>query len=243
MIRYEHHYYGGDWQSPSTADTIDVVSSATEETIGRVPRGTADDVDRAVKAARARRSMRWSQTSAEERAEWLEKLVGAMKARVPQVAEAIAHEVGTAIGFATKVQAEFPISMIALNAKFLRDYPLEEELGNSLVVKEPIGVVGCITPWNYPLHQVVAKVAPALAAGCTDRAEAGGARAAERADARRRGARDRLPGRRAQRRLRLRPRRRRSDRRPSRRRHGQLYRIAAGRTARRVAGGRRHQEG
>ena len=90
-----------------------------------------------------------------------------MKTRVPQIAEAIAHEVGTALGFATKVQAEFPIMMIGMNAKFLREATLEEELGNSLVIKEPIGVVGCVTPWNYPLHQVVCKVAPALAAGCT----------------------------------------------------------------------------
>jgi acyl-CoA reductase-like NAD-dependent aldehyde dehydrogenase len=166
MIRYEKHYYGGDWQTPSTRDTIDVISSATEEIIGRVPRGSVDDVDRAVRAARAGFE-RWSQTSAEERAGWLEKLSGAMKTRVPQVAEAITHEVGTAIGFAQKVQAEFPITNIALNAKFIRDYKFEEELGNSIVIKEPIGVVGCITPWNYPLHQIVAKVAPALAAGCT----------------------------------------------------------------------------
>jgi acyl-CoA reductase-like NAD-dependent aldehyde dehydrogenase len=166
MIRYEKHYYAGDWQTPSTADTIDVISSATEEVIGRVPRGSADDVDRAVKAARAGFE-HWSQASAEQRAVWLEKLSAAMKARVPQVAEAITHEVGTAIGFAQKVQAEFPITNIALNAKFIREYALEEELGNSLIVKEPIGVVGCITPWNYPLHQIVAKVAPALAAGCT----------------------------------------------------------------------------
>jgi acyl-CoA reductase-like NAD-dependent aldehyde dehydrogenase len=166
MIRYEKHYYGGDWQTPSTSDTIDVISSATEEIIGRVPRGSAADVDRAVKAARAGFEQ-WSQASVEERAVWLEKLSGAMKTRVPQVAEAITHEVGTAIGFAQKVQAEFPITNIALNAKFIRDYELEEELGNSLIIKEPIGVVGCITPWNYPLHQIVAKVAPALAAGCT----------------------------------------------------------------------------
>ena len=166
MIRYDHHYYGGNWQTSSSAETADVVSSATEDVIGRVPRGTAEDVDRAVKAAR-RAFETWSLTSVEERASWLEKLSGAMKTRVPQVAEAIAHEVGTAIGYATKVQVEFPISMIAMNAKFLREARLEEELGNSLVVKEPIGVVGCITPWNYPLHQVVAKIAPALAAGCT----------------------------------------------------------------------------
>jgi aldehyde dehydrogenase (NAD+) len=165
VIRYERHYFGGDWQKPSTDETIDIISSANEEVIGRVPRGTADDVDRAVKAARAGFD-RWCDTSVEERADWLEKLSAAMKTRIPQVAEAIAHEVGTAIGFAQKVQAEFPITNIGLNGKWIREIKLEEELGNSLIVKEPVGVVGCITPWNYPLHQTVAKVAPALAAGC-----------------------------------------------------------------------------
>ena len=165
VIRYEKHYYGGDWQTPSTSDTIDVISSATEEVIGRVPRGTADDVDRAVKAARAGFE-RWCDTPVEERAVWLEKLSSAMKARVPQVAEAIAHEVGTAIGFAQKVQADFPSTNIGLNGQWVREFRFEQELGNSLIVKEPVGVVGCITPWNYPLHQIVAKVAPAMAAGC-----------------------------------------------------------------------------
>lgn len=167
MIRYEHHYYDGAWQKPTTADTLDVVSSASEDVIGRVPRGTAEDVDRAVKAARRAFEGDWSRSSREDRAVWLEKLSAAMKARVPQIAEAIAHEVGTAIGYATRIQAEFPISAIALNAKFLREAKLEEELGNSLILKEPIGIVGCVTPWNYPLHQVVAKIAPAIAAGCT----------------------------------------------------------------------------
>jgi acyl-CoA reductase-like NAD-dependent aldehyde dehydrogenase len=166
MIRYERHYYAGDWQQPSSGDTINVISSATEEVIGRVPRGTTDDVDRAVKAARAGFE-RWSQTTPDERATWLEKLSSAMKTRVPQIAEAITHEVGTAIGFAQKVQAEFPVSNIALNGQWVRDVTFEQQLGNSLIVREPVGVVGCITPWNYPLHQVVAKVAPALAAGCT----------------------------------------------------------------------------
>ena len=167
MIRYEHHYYDGAWQKPSTTDSIDVLSSATEEAIGRVPTGNAEDVDRAVKSARAAFNGAWGRTTADERADWLDKLAAAMKARVPQVAEAITHEVGTAIGFATKVQVEFPISAIGLNAKFIREYRFEEELGNSLIVKDPVGVVGCVTPWNYPLHQIVAKIAPALAAGCT----------------------------------------------------------------------------
>jgi aldehyde dehydrogenase (NAD+) len=167
MIRYDHHYYDGAWQKPLGSEWIDVISSATEQAIGRVPRGTAEDVDRAVKAARKAFDTGWGSAAIEERAVWLEKLAAAMKERVPRIAEAIAHEVGTAIGYATRVQAEFPVSMIGLNAKFVREVTLEEELGNSLVVKEPVGVVGCVTPWNYPLHQVVVKVAPALAAGCT----------------------------------------------------------------------------
>src|SRR5687768_13440406 len=121
MIRYEHHYYDGDWQKSSGSEMTDVISSATEEPIGRVPRGTAADVDRAVKSARKAFDTQWSQTTVEERASWLEKLAAAMKPRVAQIAEAISHEVGTALGYATKVQVEFPLSMIALNAKFLRD--------------------------------------------------------------------------------------------------------------------------
>ncbi|MCA1583626.1 MAG: aldehyde dehydrogenase family protein [Acidobacteria bacterium] len=167
MIVYDKLYYDGAWQSPSGTDTIDVVSSATEETVARVPRGTEEDVQRAVRAACRAFAGAWSDTSPSERAAWLEKLASAMKTRVPAIAESIAHEVGTALGYATKVQVEFPISMIGMNARFIREARLEEELGNSVVIKEPIGVVGCITPWNYPLHQVICKVAPALAAGCT----------------------------------------------------------------------------
>jgi acyl-CoA reductase-like NAD-dependent aldehyde dehydrogenase len=165
-MTYDKHYYDGAWQKSTGTETIAVTSSATEEEVARVPRGTAEDVDRAVKAAK-RAFETWSRLPVEERAQWLEKLSAAMKTRVPQIAEAIAHEVGTAIGFATKVQAEFPIMMIGMNAKFIREAKLEEELGNSLVIKEPVGVVGCVTPWNYPLHQVVCKIAPGLAAGCT----------------------------------------------------------------------------
>ena len=163
---HDSHYYDGAWQASTVSDAIDVISSATEQVVGRVPRGTAEDVDRAVKAAR-RGFEAWSQVSVEERAQWLEKLAAAMKTSVPQVAEAISHEVGTALSYSTKVQVEFPVMMIGLNGRFIRSAKLEEELGHSLVIKEPIGVVGCITPWNYPLHQVVCKMAPALAAGCT----------------------------------------------------------------------------
>jgi acyl-CoA reductase-like NAD-dependent aldehyde dehydrogenase len=166
MLAYEAHYYDGAWQAAAGSGTVDVLSSATEVVVGRVPLGTPEDVDRAVKSAR-RGFGRWSLVPVEERAQWLEKLAAALKPRVPGIAEIISHEVGTALSYSTKVQVEFPIMMIGMNARFLRSATLEEELGHSLVVKEPVGVVGCITPWNYPLHQVVCKVAPALAAGCT----------------------------------------------------------------------------
>jgi aldehyde dehydrogenase (NAD+) len=166
MTSYDKHYYDGAWQASTGSETIAVISSATEAEIARVPRGTAADVDHAVRAAR-RGFESWSRLNVEERAQWLEKLAAAMKTRAPQIAEAISHEVGTALGYATKVQVEFPIMMIGMNAKFIREAKLQEVLGNSLIIKEPVGVVGCITPWNYPLHQIVCKIAPAFAAGCT----------------------------------------------------------------------------
>lgn len=167
MTTYPHLFIDGDWRSSSSTDHTDVVSSSTEQVIGRVPSGTSADVEAAVNAARTAFEGAWGETSVGERADWLEKLSAAMKPRVPAIAEAIAHEVGTALGYATKVQAESPVWMLGANATYAREVRLEEELGHSLVLKEPLGVVGCITPWNYPLHQVVCKVAPALAAGCT----------------------------------------------------------------------------
>jgi acyl-CoA reductase-like NAD-dependent aldehyde dehydrogenase len=166
MLAYDSHYYGGAWQTPRGTGVIDVLSSATEAIVGRVPRGTPADVDMAVQAARTAFET-WSEVPRDARAEWLERLAAALEPRAPRIAELISHEVGTALSYSTKVQVEFPIRMIGMNARFIRSATLEEELGNSLVVKEPVGVVGCITPWNYPLHQVICKIAPALAAGCT----------------------------------------------------------------------------
>ncbi len=167
MIIYSHQLIDGKWRASTSDEGLDVVSSSTEQAIGRVPRGTAADVDAAVAAARAAFDGPWGRATVAARVDWLEKLAAEMKTRVPAIATAITHEVGTALSYATKVQAEFPVAMIGANAKYILEKPLEQELGNSIVVKEPVGVVGCITPWNYPLHQVVCKVAPALAAGCT----------------------------------------------------------------------------
>jgi len=166
MLTYDRVYYDGQWQVPLGTGEMTVLSSATEAVVGRVPEGTAADTQRAVQAARCA-FLSWSQTPREERARWLERLAEALAPRVSALATTMTHEVGCSLRFSTKVQAEFPISMLRLSATWLRDATLEYSLGSSLIVREPAGVVACITPWNYPLHQVICKMAPALAAGCT----------------------------------------------------------------------------
>jgi aldehyde dehydrogenase (NAD+) len=131
-----------------------------------VPAGAPADVDRAVAAAREAFGG-WSATPAAERAALLGALADGLEARVPELAGLIAREVGSPLKFATSTQAGLPIAVLRSYASLLGEFSFEEEIGNSLVLREPVGVVGAITPWNYPLHQVVAKVAAALAAGCT----------------------------------------------------------------------------
>ena len=164
----EHNklYLNGEWVQPAGSRTLEVINSTTEEVMGRIPEGTPEDVDRAVAAARAAFDS-WSATSAADRAAFLHKISAGLAARQNEIAEIIASEVGMPLPLATMVQAGMPAMVMGSFAKLLGEYAFEEQIGNSLVLKEPVGVVGCITPWNYPLHQVVAKVAPALAAGCT----------------------------------------------------------------------------
>ena len=159
-------YLNGEWVQPSGSGTLEVINSTTEEVMGRIPDGTPEDIDRAVAAARAAFDS-WSATPAAERATFLQKISAGLAARQNEIAEIIASEVGMPLPLATMVQAGMPAMVMGSFAKLLGEYSFEEQIGNSLVLKEPVGVVGCITPWNYPLHQVVAKVAPALAAGCT----------------------------------------------------------------------------
>ena len=160
-------FIGGKWQPQAGTGSIDVLSASTEEVIGSVPEGTPADVDRAVHAARAAFDDGWSQTSVQERADWLRKLANALKERTEQIATTISQEVGSPITMATNIQAGLPVMVTNTYAQLITDVKLEQEIGNSLIVREPFGVVGAITPWNYPLHQIMAKVAPALAAGCT----------------------------------------------------------------------------
>jgi len=167
MKTYEHFYIDGAWQTPAGTATIDVHSAATEEIIGRIPKGTAEDVDRAVAAARRAFDSGWGSTTTGERADWIARLAAALESRVQDIATTISQEVGMPLRMSTPVQAQLPVNITRTYADLITGIELEEQVGNSIVVREPFGVVGMITPWNYPLHQIMAKVAPALAAGCT----------------------------------------------------------------------------
>jgi aldehyde dehydrogenase (NAD+) len=148
-------------------ETIDVVNPATDTVIAAVPAGTAADVDAAVRAAN-KAFVSWSQTPVEERVAVIRRISAELGARRDEMAATITAEMGSPISFSLKVQASLPIAVANGVADLLEgDFSFSEEIGNSLVLREPIGVVGCITPWNYPLHQIVAKVVPALAAGNT----------------------------------------------------------------------------
>lgn len=159
-------YIDGRWVEPCSSAVIDVENPATLEVIGQVPRGTVGDVDRAVGAARAAFSS-WAAVPREERARLLRGLQRGLESRAEQVGALIAREVGTPIRIATRIQAALPVTDVRLYAEMLEEAEAEERIGNTLVVKEPVGVVAAITPWNYPLHQIICKLAPALAAGCT----------------------------------------------------------------------------
>ncbi|HXY43265.1 MAG TPA: aldehyde dehydrogenase family protein [Acidimicrobiales bacterium] len=159
-------YIDGAWVAPSSTDSGEVTDSATEEVIGRVPLGSASDVDAAVAAARAAFE-EWSKVSVSERAKFTSRIGEALGARMADIGELIAHEVGMPLNLSMLIQAGLPISTFLSMADLVEQVVWEEQVGNSLVVREPVGVVGAITPWNYPLHQIAAKVAPALAAGCT----------------------------------------------------------------------------
>ena len=159
-------YVGGEWVDPTGSETIDVINSSTEEVMGRIPQGTPEDVDRAVAAARAAFEG-WSQTPMVERAELIRAIAGGLAARGEEIAGTIAQELGMPLAQCVAIQAGLPTMTFTSVPQLLEDVAWREEVGNSVVVREPVGVVGAITPWNYPLHQIAAKAAPALAVGCT----------------------------------------------------------------------------
>jgi aldehyde dehydrogenase (NAD+)/betaine-aldehyde dehydrogenase len=159
-------YIGGEWVPADGRDSADVIDATTEEVVGTVALGTPEDVDRAVAAARAGFDA-WSQTPVEERIEALRAITAGLQERAEEIATLVSREVGMPIGLSRMIQAGLPIMSFGSMVNLLDDLELEQHVGNSLIVREPVGVVGCITPWNYPLHQICAKVAPAIAAGCS----------------------------------------------------------------------------
>jgi aldehyde dehydrogenase (NAD+) len=167
MKAHDGMYIGGEWRDAVGTDTgIAVLNPADEQVIATVPAGGAEDVDAAVRAARAALPG-WAATEPAERGARLAALRDVLVARKDEFAETVTAELGSPPAFAQKVQVGLPILVAGSYAELAVTYAFEEKVGNSTVYLEPIGVVGAITPWNYPLHQIVNKVAAALAAGCT----------------------------------------------------------------------------
>ena len=166
MREYTQFYINGQWVDPITPKTLDVLDPSTEEVCATISLGAKADVDAAVTAAKAAFET-FSQTSIEERVGMLERMADIFQRRIGEIAEAIRLEMGAPIKLASTAQAYAGLGHITEAAKILKTYSFTEDLGPHRVVKEPIGVCGLITPWNWPLNQVSCKVAPALAVGCT----------------------------------------------------------------------------
>ncbi len=166
MQIYEKLYINGKWVPATGTDMIDVFNPSTENIIGKIPVGSTSDVDLAVSAARAAFST-WSKSSIEARIDLLNSLSSAIKDRTEDLAQTITSEVGTPIDYSRMAMVGTPRVVTRSYAKILETFEWEEENRNSLITKEPVGVCAFITPWNFPLHQIIGKVAPALAAGCT----------------------------------------------------------------------------
>jgi aldehyde dehydrogenase (NAD+) len=166
VISLTDHFVDGAWVRSTGSRTIDVIDPSIEQVIATVPSGTGEDVDRAVRAARCAFSS-WAATPQEERADWLRRISDALEERREEIAETVTRELGMPIGQSRDFQAGMPLHNFKYYADLAATHRFDSEVGNSLVVREPVGVIACITPWNFPLHQVALKVAPALAAGCT----------------------------------------------------------------------------
>ncbi|MCM2517067.1 aldehyde dehydrogenase family protein [Streptomyces griseoincarnatus] len=166
MKAYDGMYIDGAWRPAAGPDVIEVVSPADEQVIATVPAGTVEDVDAAVRAARAALPA-WAATPPAERAARLAALRDQLHARGDEIAATVTAELGAPEKLSRTVHAGVPVAVAGSYAELASTYSFEEKIGNSAVYHEPVGVVAAITPWNYPLHQIVAKAAPALAAGCT----------------------------------------------------------------------------
>jgi len=166
MTTYDKIYINGQWVTSAGTTTISVYDSLTEEVMATIPEGTADDVAAAAVAAKAAFGS-WSSLPTSERAAYMNKIGDALGARMDEISSVISRETGMVKMLSTMIQVGLPINSFKTAAVIAESFNYSKEIGSSVVVREPIGVVGCITPWNYPLHQIAAKVAYAMAAGCT----------------------------------------------------------------------------
>jgi aldehyde dehydrogenase (NAD+) len=166
MRDYLKFYINGAWVDPVTPKTLDVINPATEAVAGRISMGSAADVDAAVRAARAAFAS-FSQTSVADRVALLEAIINEYKKRYADMAAAITEEMGAPAMLSQKAQAAMGVGHLTTALNVLKDYKFSEQRGTTLLAKEPIGVCGLITPWNWPVNQIACKVAPALAVGCT----------------------------------------------------------------------------
>jgi len=166
MQNADKFYINGEWVASSTGDTCDVINPTTEQPIAQIAMGGKDDVDKAVAAAREAFKT-FSKTSVEERSELLGRIIAAYKEKMGEIAATVSQEMGAPVGLANKAQAPAGLGHLIFAQKALADFPFAEDVGTSRVIREPIGVCGLITPWNWPLNQIAAKVGPAIAAGCT----------------------------------------------------------------------------
>ena len=159
-------YINGEWVQPTTTETLDVINPATEQPIEAVAMGGAEDVNKAVAAAK-KAFETFSQTTKEERIALLEAVIAKYAERMSDIAAVISEEMGAPAGLAAKAQAPTGIGHLMTAVNVLKDFEFEEDMGTTRVIREPAGVCGFITPWNWPINQIACKVAPALAAGCT----------------------------------------------------------------------------
>jgi aldehyde dehydrogenase (NAD+) len=159
-------YIDGEWVDPISPEPFDVINPATEEVAGQISMGSADDVDRAVRAAR-KAFLPFSQTEKRERLALLDRIIAVFERRFDDLAEIITAEMGSPLWFAKSVQADTTLEHFKQARKVLKDYEFGHMMGTTRIVREPIGVCGFITPWNWPINQIASKFAPALAAGCT----------------------------------------------------------------------------
>jgi len=162
----DRFYISGKWVAPKGSAHAAVINPATEEVIAQIPLGDGRDVDAAVAAAR-RAFIAWGRTAPEERAALLERLQHQLEARAEIIAQSLTLEMGAAIGYARSAQVPFAIAHVRTAREVLARFSFIERRGQTAIAREPIGVCALITPWNWPLYQITAKVAPALAAGCT----------------------------------------------------------------------------